>query len=743
MADIFEQRGGGTASDAMIASVSDSTMDNCARSPIRVRVAEALEGDIDRGVIRLNPADMTHLGAVPGAVVAIKGKRMTVAKAMPASMETARRRAIRMDGIIRDNAGAGLDDWVKVEGVAAAAARELVLAPLDPGSYGPDEVRRLREALAGLAVIKRDKIKVSIFSARGTFFLVISTEPEGPVVLTGATDVRIQTVTATKEKLYHVRYEDVGGLEEAVLRVRELVELPIKYREVLAELRIEAPKGILLYGPPGTGKTLIARAVASEVDAHFIRVDGPEIIHRFYGESEARLREIFEQAQRRAPSIIFLDELDAIAPKRSEVTGEVEKRVVAQLLALMDGLAPRGQVVVIGATNLPEALDPALRRPGRFDREIVIPVPNRTARHKILQIHTRGMPLAADVDLERLAEITHGFVGADLQALSKEAGMRALHEILDKADTDTASPLELARRARVHMRHFVAALKDIEPTATREFFAERPNVHWEDIGGLVKQRTTLESLVQLPHEHPELFQQAGIHPPKGVLFSGPPGTGKTLLAKALATETGLSFITVDAAAIFSKWLGESEKVIRQVFKKARQAAPCLLLFDELDAIVPRRGGGAYTGNTDRIVNQFLSEMDAFDEFTEVMVLGATNRLDLVDPALLNPGRFGLILEFPLPDEAARAQIFRVHTRHMPLAPDIDFSALAGKSAGLSGADIAAVCRQAALEQIRLLIGAKGHGQVEALCITQRDLLTALEQWVGNEKGEAGDGLRDL
>jgi transitional endoplasmic reticulum ATPase len=727
MTDNFEELTSTPASDATIEPDSGPGTDGLVRSFIRVRVAEALEGDIDRGVIRLNPADLDSLGVVPGAVVAVQGRRMTVAKALPAPVEAARRRAIRMDGTIRDNAGAGLDDWVKVEGIAAAVAREVVLAPLDPGTYGPEEVRRLREALVGLAVVTKDKVKVGIFSARGTFFRVTSTEPEGPVILTGATDVRIQAVPATREKLFHVRYEDIGGLEEAVLRVRELVELPIKYRDVLAELRIEAPKGILLYGPPGTGKTLIARAVASEVDAHFIRVDGPEIIHRFYGESEARLREIFDEAQRRAPSIIFLDEIDAIAPKRSEVTGEVEKRVVAQLLALMDGLAPRGQVVVIGATNLPEALDPALRRPGRFDREIVIPVPNRTARHKILQIHTRGMPLAEDVDLERLAEITHGFVGADLQALSKEAGMRALHEILDKADGDTASPLELARRARVHMRHFVAALKGIEPTATREFFAERPNVHWEDVGGLEQQRRTLESLVQLPHEHPELFQQAGIHPPKGVLFSGPPGTGKTLLAKALATETGLSFITVDAAAIFSKWLGESEKVIRQVFKKARQAAPCLLLFDELDAIVPRRGGGAYTGNTDRIVNQFLSEMDNFDEFTEVMVLGATNRLDLVDPALLSPGRFGLILEFPLPDEGARAQIFRVHTRRMPLAPNVDFAELARKSQGLSGADIAAVCRQAALEQIRMLIASKAHGQSPELRITQQDLLTALEQ----------------
>ena len=727
MSDNLEKLNDAIALDSTITTNLHAETATPATSSIRIRVAEALEEDIDQGVVRLNLTDLDYLGVIPGAVVAIKGKHTTVAKVFPTPVEAAGRRVIRMDGTIRDNAGAGLDDWVTVEGVAAAAAREVSLVPFDSGRYGPEDVRRLREALAGLAVLTKDKVKVGIFSARGTFFRVTGTEPEGPVVLIGSTDVRVQATSVTREKLSHIRYEDIGGLEEAVLRVRELVELPMKYQEVLAELGIEAPKGILLYGPPGTGKTLIARVVASEVDAHFIRVDGPEIIHRFYGESEARLREIFDEAQRKAPSIIFLDELDAIAPKRSEVTGEVEKRVVAQLLALMDGLAPRGQVVVIGATNLPEVLDQALRRPGRFDREIAIPVPNRTARHKILQIHTRGMPLAEDVDLERLAETTHGFVGADLQALAKEAGMRALHEILEKADADIASPSELAHRGRVHMRHFVAALKGIEPTATREFFAERPNAHWEDIGGLGKQRSILESLVQLPREHPELFQQVGIHPPKGVLFSGPPGTGKTLLAKALATETGVSFITVDAAAIFSKWLGESEKVIRQVFKKARQAAPCLLLFDELDAIVPRRGGGAYTGNTDRIVNQFLSEMDNFDEFTEVMVLGATNRLDLVDPALLSPGRFGLVLDFTLPDESEREQIFRVHTKRLPLAPDVDFAELARRSEGLSGADITAVCRQAALEQIRTFIADKEHHRVSVPLIMQRDLLAALEQ----------------
>lgn len=732
MSDNREKSSETIASDAMSAPDTEATRPALARPSMRLRVAEALEEDIDHGVVRLNQVDLDYLGVVPGTVVAIKGKSTAVAKALPLPIEAEGRRIIRMDGTLRDNAEAGLDDWVLVESVTAVAAHEVLLTPLVPGIYGPEDVRRLREALVGLTVIAEDKVKVGIFAARGSFFRVAGTQPEGPVVLIGSTDVRIQpaptsSLLTSRGLLSHVRYEDIGGLEEAVLRVRELVELPMKYQEVLAELRIEAPKGILLYGPPGTGKTLIARAVANEVDAHFIRVDGPEIIHRFYGESEARLREIFDEAQRKAPSIIFLDELDAIGPKRAEVTGEVEKRVVAQLLALMDGLAPRGQVVVIGATNLPEALDSALRRPGRFDREIVIPVPNRTARLKILQIHTRGMPLAEDVDLTRLAETTHGFVGADLQALAKEAGMRALHELIDNVDTNVTTSSELARRGRVHMHHFVAALKGIEPTATREFFAERPNIHWEDIGGLAHQRATLEMLVQLPQEYPEVFKQAGIHPPKGVLFSGPPGTGKTLLAKALATETGLSFITVDAATIFSKWLGESEKVIRQVFKKARQAAPCLLLFDELDAIVPRRGGGAYTGNTDRIVNQFLSEMDSFDEFTEILVLGATNRLDLVDPALLNPGRFGLVLDFPLPDEAAREQIFRVHTRQMPLAPNVDFAELARSSADLSGADITAVCRRAALEQIRTLLADNKRRKQISLCITQHDLLAALSQ----------------
>ncbi|HUJ73987.1 MAG TPA: AAA family ATPase, partial [bacterium] len=451
-------------------------------------------------------------------------------------------------------------------------------------------------------------------------------------------------------------------LKRQLDRVREIVELPLKYPELFDRLGIDAPKGVLLYGPPGTGKTTIARAVASEVKAHFIRINGPEIIHKFYGESEAKLREIFEEAQRKAPSIIFIDEIDAIAPKRSDVAGEVEKRVVAQLLALMDGMVSRGEVVVIGATNLPELLDHALRRPGRFDREVVVRVPNRPGRLQILRIHGRGMPLAEDVDLERLAEVTHGFVGADLEVLCKEAGMAALQDVLDREDFAEREIAELAQETRVHMRHFLAALKGIEPTATREFFAERPNVHWSDVGGLDDARSLLRSTVELPRRFPRLYRAAGSAAPNGVMLSGAPGTGKTLLVRALATESGFSFITVDAAALFSKWVGESEKALRQVFIKARQASPCILFFDEVDTIFPRRGFSQDVGGRERLIGQFLAEMGGLEPFSEVMVIAATNRLDLVEPALLSPGRFSIVIELPLPSPAEREAILGIHLK---------------------------------------------------------------------------------
>jgi transitional endoplasmic reticulum ATPase len=515
---------------------------------------------------------------------------------------------------------------------------------------------------------------------------------------------------------------DTDGQE----RVRELVELPMKYPEVFAQLRIEPPRGILLYGPPGTGKTLIARAVASEVKAHFIHLNGPEIIHKFYGESEAKLWEVFDEAQREAPSIIFFDELDAIAPKRHDTSGDVEKRVVAQLLGLMDGLVSRGDVVVIGATNAPELLDPALRRPGRFDREIGINVPNRPGRLTILRIHARGMPLADDVDLERLADVTHGFAGADLAMLCKEAGMRALQALMASDDLPEVSSEQLARRARVGMAHFLDALRAIEPTATREFFVEHPITRWADIGGLDDIRELLLSLVQLPHAEPELFRQTGIRTPRAVLLSGPPGTGKSLMARALAAETGYSFLTADAATLLSKWVGESEKALRQVFRKARLTAPCIVLFDDVDALVPIRQGGADSGGSDRLVTQFLHELDELSDYQEILVLGATNRLDLVDAAALRPGRFDLVVQLDLPNRDQRLAIFAVHTRALSLADDVDLRELADRAEGLGGAEIAAICQQAALDAIGAFSARRSHGQAAGFQVEQRQFLAALE-----------------
>jgi transitional endoplasmic reticulum ATPase len=690
-----------------------------------LRVAEALEADIDRGIARIDPLALDALGLRPGDALLITGQRATVARAEP-DVDASGRHMIRLDGLLRDNARAGIDARVSVRGARVARARLIVLS--SPAATDlDDDVEQVRCELHGRVLSQGDHVR-AVGLARGPLiFEVLRTEPDEPVTVTPDTTVDVRSMAASADGGGRVRYEDIGGLEEELRRVRELIELPLRYPDLFARLRIEPPRGVLLYGPPGTGKTLIARAVAGEVDARFLHVNGPEIMQKFYGESEARLREIFDEAQRTAPSIIFLDEIDAIAPKRIDVAGEVEKRVVAQLLALMDGLVARGRVVVIGATNLPEMVDPALRRPGRFDREVPVNVPNRLGRLQILRIHARGAPLAADVDLERLAEVTHGFVGADLEVLCKEAGMLALHELLDQAGLEVDDPRTLADGAQIHLRHFLTALRGIEPTATREVFVEKPNVTWADVGGLREVREFLHAAVVLPSRHPDLFRQAGIRPPKGILLSGPSGTGKTLVARALANESGLSFITADAAMIFSKWMGESEKILRQVFLKAKQAAPCLLFFDEIDALAPVRGAGEGGSTPDRIIGQFLSELDNLDSLSEVVVLGATNRLDLVDPALLSQGRFGYMVELGQPAEEDRCAILAIHTREMPLAEDVDLDALARESDGLSGSDLAVLCQHAAMAAIRALSESGtdfGH-ELPRLHITQARLLEAL------------------
>ncbi|GLY70971.1 AAA family ATPase [Amycolatopsis taiwanensis] len=706
---------------------------------IVLRVAEAPLEDVDRGTARIDGYLLARIGVRPGMVVAISGERRTVAVAHPAPPQWQGTHQIMMDGMVRENARAVVGEPVTVSAIDAQPAATVLIEPLDAGTFGAREVAEIRDALVGRAMVYGDRLKVTVFSKRGHLFQVAGTQPETAVVAGPFTDVRIKRDPATlasQPPLFKIKYEDIGGLEDEVLRVRELVELPLKYPALFARLKIEPPKGVLLYGPPGSGKTLIARAVASEVKAHFIHVNGPEIIHKFYGESEAKLREIFEEAHRRAPSVIFLDEIDAIAPRRIDVSGEVEKRVVAQLLASMDGLVSRGEVVVIGATNLPEAVDPALRRPGRFDREIPVNVPTRTGRLRILQIHSRGMPLADDVDLEALAEITHGFVGADLEALCKEAGMLAIRDCFAELDaTDAASTESLAEGTSIRAEHFAEALKAIEPTTTREFFLERPNVRWEDIGGLEHIRRTVSSALQLPRAHPSLFTQAGIRPPTGFLFAGPSGTGKSLTVKALATETGLRLITVDAASLLSKWVGESEKGLREVFKKAKQSAPCILFFDGLDGLVPIRHGHPEMegGLSDRLARQFFSELDEAVEFGNVVLIGATNRPDLIDPAVLRPGRLGYTVNFSLPDQNQRERILDVQLRKMRLAPEVNLSEMAGEMKGLSGAEIAGLCQRAALAEIERFVERHGsaaeekaaRGELVLSAEALRDSITAL------------------
>jgi transitional endoplasmic reticulum ATPase len=684
---------------------------------IFLRVAESLPGDVDQGFARVHPAALEALGLAPGALIAVEGRRACVVRAETVPGRLPSEQVIRMDGTLRDNAGAGIDDRVRVRRASAAGGFSLVLVPEEQGSLPDDELGGIQELLAGRVLGPGDKVNLTCLARGEMLCKVVETEPSGPILVTRDTLLKSRVSTVKAKKGSSIRYEEIGGLDKELRRVRELIELPMKFPQLFARLRIEPPKGVLLYGPPGTGKTLIARSVASEVEAHFILVNGPEIMKKYLGESEAALREIFEDAQRNAPSIIFLDELDAIAPKRADVAGDVEKRVVAQLLTLMDGLSSRGDVVVIGATNMPELIDPALRRPGRFDREVPVGVPGRDGRLQILKIHSRGMPLDADVDFERLAELTHGFVGADIEVLCKEAGMLALHEVLDQADFDTSDPAELAERARIHLRHFVGALRGIEPTATRELVVERPITRWTDVGGLTVVREFLQSAIQYPLERPELFQLAGIRPPRGILFAGPSGTGKSLVARALAGEAGLSLITADAASMLSKWLGESEKALRQVFTKAKQAAPCILFFDELDAIAPARGRDLSGGAVDRLVGQLLSELDSLAELSEVIVLGATIRPDLLDPALLSPGRFPFVLEFPLPDEAARAEVLAVHTAKMPLGPDVDLDDLARQTPEFSGSDLAALCQRAALDEIRALVRAELSGAPPATVLS--------------------------
>ncbi len=668
---------------------------------IKLKVVEALSKDVGRALARMDPKDMEKLGVAIGDFVEVSGKRKTVCKAMPAYRELRGQSRIQLDGLSRENAGAGLDESVQLRSTGCQPAQRVVLAPVNM-SPSPRDLEYIGSLLDGLPVLEGGRIRATLFGTRWADFKVESTTPRGPVLINPTTQLVVGKAQAHAEvSARTLSYEDIGGLKPQLQRIREMIELPLRYPEVFERLGIDAPKGVLLHGPPGCGKTLIARAIAHETEAEFYAVSGPEIIHKFYGESEAHLRKIFEEAGRKSPSIIFIDEIDAIAPKREQVQGEVEKRVVAQLLALMDGLQRRQHLIVIAATNLPNAIDPALRRPGRFDREIAIPIPDRNGREEVLAIHSRGMPIADDVDMRHLAEITHGFVGADLEALCRESAMICLRRILPEVDFALARiPYEQVSRLEVRMDDFLEALREVEPSATREIFVEVPNVNWGDVGGLAQVKQSLLEAVEWPLQYPHLFAAAHIRPARGILLSGPPGCGKTLLAKAIATESKVNFVSVKGPELISKYVGDSEKGVREVFRKAKQAAPTILFFDEIDALLPMRGTGGDSHVAERVLSQFLVEMDGIEELKGVLVLAATNRFDILDPAVLRPGRFDDLIQIPLPDEAAREEIFAVHLRNKPLAPGVDIPQLAARAAGCSGAEICSVCDKAARRAVR-------------------------------------------
>lgn len=668
------------------------------------RVSEASSRDVGRGLVRLDPEDIAMLGVQVGDIVSITGKRTTVARIMPAHAAHRQQKLIQMDGLIRINAGASLDEMVTLQTAAVTVAKSIKLK--DAGNRSnPTEGAMLARLLDGIPMMKGDRVRAVLVGARALEFMVEDTSPDSAVIVGPATTIRCSGST---EQGNAVTYEDVGGLRKEVRRIREMIELPLKHPEVFQHLGIDSPKGVLLCGPPGTGKTLIARAVAREAGVHFHLLNGPEIIDKMYGASEAQLRKIFDEAEKNSPAIIFIDEIDAIAPKREEMSGDrqVERRVVAQLLALMDGLQSRGQVIVIAATNIPNALDPALRRPGRFDRELVIGVPDEAGRRDILDIHTRGMPLSENVDLAKLAFQTPGFVGADIASLCREAAMGALRRLIPDIDLNEGRiPEEKLMALTVCNADFAAARDEIQPSALREIVTQVSDKRWTDVGGLDSIKHTLIESIEWPVRHADLFQKTGIRPPKGILFYGIPGTGKTLLAKALAGESGANFIAVKGPQLLSMWIGESERGVREVFRKARQTIPCIIFFDEIDTLTPNRGGQGGEV-TDRVVAQLLTELDGIEDLRGVTVVAATNRLDQIDAALLRPGRFDVQIEFTRPQQAERVAILAVHANAMPLDDDVNLNLLAEQSDGLVGAELEALCRHAGMAAIRDVIAEK-------------------------------------
>ncbi len=668
---------------------------------VELRVAEALQNDVGRGLVRMDSRARKVLDITTGDIVELRGKKTTAAVVWQAHPQDEGLNIIRMDGYLRNNAGVALGDKLIIRKAQLKEAKKVVLAPSQPMKYSPNFDQYIKKKLVGRAISRGDTIFIGVL---GTSFPLTAgvVQPQGIAIINEATELVLKTEPIKEtSKIARISYEDIGGIKDEVQKIREMVELPMRHPELFEKLGIEPPKGVLIHGPPGCGKTLLARAVASESEANFINIAGPELVSKFVGESEERLRQIFKDAEENAPSIIFMDEIDAIAPKREEVTGEVERRMVSQLLTLLDGLKTRGQVIVIGATNRPNALDPALRRPGRFDRELEIGVPDKNARKEVLQIHTRSMPLADDVSLDELANITYGFTGADLTSLTKEAAMKSLRRILPEIDLDqNFIPPKVLENLRVTREDFFNALREIQPSALREVFVEVPNVRWADIGGLEGLKSELTEAVELPLKKPEVFTKMGIRPVKGIMLVGLPGTGKTLCAKAVATESDANFISIKGPEILSKWVGESEKAIREIFRKARMAAPSVVFIDEIDSIASMRGSGDNGSRVgERVVNALLTEMDGLQNLKNVVVIAATNRPDIVDRALLRPGRFDKILQIPNPDEKTRLEIFKVHTKDMPLA-EVDLKTFATKSEGYTGADIEGICREAGMNAIR-------------------------------------------